>query len=162
MSPTTPPPSAITGVDVVDSRSVVVHWSAAVINADVVFGVGETPNATLIHILPRHILEARYLEDRASFTELSYWSGELVGTGAFRLKELARGTYVLLEANPAYVMGRPKIDELEVRFIPDSATVVANLLAGAVEVTMGRSLSLEQGVTLRDQWRGAINRITSG
>src|SRR6266487_2149822 len=39
--------------------------------------------------------------------------------------------------NPRYVLGRPKIDELEVRFILDPNTVNANLLAGSVQVTFG-------------------------
>lgn len=37
-------------------------------------------------------------------------------------------------------------------------TLVANVLAGEVVMTIGRGLSLEHGLTLRDQWReGAVN-----
>jgi peptide/nickel transport system substrate-binding protein len=45
------------------------------------------------------------------------------------------------------------IDEIEIKFIPDYNTLVANILAGTVELTLGRSLSLEQAVPVRDQWR---------
>src|SRR5205823_13446908 len=51
-------------------------------------------------------------------------------------------------------LGRPKIDEIEVRFIMDATAIVANVLAGAVDVTLGRGVSLEQAIQARDQWTG--------
>src|SRR5205814_8652544 len=42
-----------------------------------------------------------------------------------------------------------------------SSTLVANILAGTVEVTLGRSLSLEQGMTVREQWRDGTVDIAS-
>src|ERR1041385_3332758 len=47
--------------------------------------------------------------------------------------------------------GRPKIDEIELRTITDTNAIVANLLAGSVDLTIGRSLSLDQIVQLRDR-----------
>src|SRR5207249_1826236 len=52
-----------------------------------------------------------------------------------------------------YVLGRPKIDELEIRFILDTNAVAANILSGAVQATIGTGLSLEQTLQIRDQWR---------
>jgi peptide/nickel transport system substrate-binding protein len=51
-----------------------------------------------------------------------------------------------------YVPGRPRIDEIEVKLIPDSSTLVANVLAGAVELTLGRGLSVEQAYQAASQW----------
>jgi ABC-type transport system substrate-binding protein len=51
------------------------------------------------------------------------------------------------------VLGRPKIDEMEVRFILDPNTVGANVLSGAVQATVGTGLNLEQSLEIRDQWR---------
>src|SRR5439155_7751324 len=48
---------------------------------------------------------------------------------------------------------RPNIDEIEVRFISDPSTVIANVLAGSVDLTFGRGLSVEQAILVRDQWR---------
>ena len=42
-----------------------------------------------------------------------------------------------MSAFDSYVLGRPKIDEIEVKFIPDPNTLMANMLAG-VELTIGR------------------------
>jgi peptide/nickel transport system substrate-binding protein len=59
----------------------------------------------------------------------------------------------MLDANDRYVLGRPKIDEVEVRFVTDANTLSSNLLAGAVDVTLGTGLSLEESLAVRDQWR---------
>jgi peptide/nickel transport system substrate-binding protein len=75
-----------------------------------------------------------------------YWSREFIGTGSFRLKELVRGSHVILEANDRFVLGRPKIDTVEVRFILSTDVLAANLLAGAIEVTLGSALALEQAL----------------
>jgi len=66
---------------------------------------------------------------------------------------------ILMTANDDYVLGRPKIDEIEVRMITDNSLMVANILAGEVQVTMGRNLSLEQANSVREQWRDGSIRL---
>lgn len=131
-------------VEVADDRTVRVHWRRPFIEADNLFTT--TP-------LPAHILEERYATDKATFTEHPYWTNDFVGTGAFKLREWARGSHAMLEANDRYVLGRPRIDVLEVRFIPDQNTLIANVLAGQVELVLSRGLSLDQGLQAREQWR---------
>ncbi len=106
--------------------------------------------------LPKHLMETAYSEDRANFTASPYFSTEYVGAGAYRLKEWVLGSHLVLDANDRYVLGRPKIDQIEVRFILDTNTMVSNILAGAVQVTLGRGLTPEQAITVRDQWREGI------
>jgi len=60
--------------------------------------------------------------------------------------------YVTLSAFDGYVPGRPKVDELEVRFIPDAQTIAANLLSNTVDLTLGPGLALEEGLAVRDRW----------
>jgi peptide/nickel transport system substrate-binding protein len=50
------------------------------------------------------------------------------------------------------VLGRPKIDEIEVKFINDGNTLLANLLAGTVEMVLDRSVSLDYGMQVKDRW----------
>jgi len=128
-----------------DPATVMVKWRRPYIRAD---GLFTTPP------LPRHLLEKLYTEEKSRFRELPYWSQEFVGAGPYRLKEWASASYLILEAHDSYVLGRPRIDIVEVKIIPESSTLVANLLAGAVELTLGLTLSLEQAVQVRDQWRG--------
>ena len=63
---------------------------------------------------------------------------------------------MILDAYDGYVLGRPKIDEIEIRFIPDPNATVADLLTGDVDLTLGRSLlTVEQVQSVQAQWRAA-------
>ncbi|HZT08511.1 MAG TPA: ABC transporter substrate-binding protein [Chloroflexota bacterium] len=136
----------IESVDARDPLTITVTWKKPFIEADTMFSqLRGFP-------LPKHILESAYAADESTFLEVPYWSTEFVGTGPYRMKEWIRGGSMQLEANDAYVLGRPKVDVIEIKFIPDSNALVANILAGAVELTLGRSLSVEQAVQVRDQW----------
>lgn len=131
----------------VDDRTLNVTWKRPYVKADRMF-MGR-PNLPM----PKHLIEKAYLEDKTSVPNLSYWHEDFVGTGPFKLQSFVRGSHVSLVANDQYVLGRPKIDELEVKFIPSPTTMAANLLAGTIDVVLGRSLSLDQALAVRDQWR---------
>jgi peptide/nickel transport system substrate-binding protein len=57
-----------------------------------------------------------------------------VGTGPFKLKEHVRDERIVLEAFDGHWRGRPKIDEVIYRVIYESATRVAELLSGRVDL----------------------------
>jgi peptide/nickel transport system substrate-binding protein len=57
-----------------------------------------------------------------------------VGTGPYRLREWLKDEKIVLEANPEYFQGAPKIDEVIFRPIPETATRIAELKTGAVDV----------------------------
>ncbi|HZT07198.1 MAG TPA: ABC transporter substrate-binding protein [Chloroflexota bacterium] len=143
---------SVASVDAPDARTVVVRWSKPYVDADALFTrAGATRARTLP--LPAHILQESYGDDKGSLTQLPYWSTEFVGTGPFKLASWEPGTSITLQASDVYVLGRPKIDEIEVRFIPDPNALVANVLAGSIDFTLGRGLSLEQAILMRDQWK---------
>ncbi len=139
-----------------DARTVLVRWQRPFIFADGIFSFGfGLP-------LPRHLLERAYREDKVNFTQAPYWTTEFVGSGPYRVRQWVQGSHMVLAANDRYVLGKPIIDEIEVRFIPDSNTLFATILAGEVGLTMGRGLSLEQASQLRDQWRdGTLGIVLS-
>ncbi|MBM2810184.1 MAG: hypothetical protein HW416_943 [Chloroflexi bacterium] len=130
-----------------DPRTLVVRWKQPFIEADGLF----TPPRNVP--LPRHLLERSYAENKGSFLDLPYWNTEFVGAGAYRVREWTLGSRAVLDADDGYVFGRPKIDVVEVRFITDPSTLLANVLSGEVDVTMGRGLSLEQAADVRERWR---------
>ncbi len=134
-----------------DPRTFVVGWRQPFIEADQLFGAVGSVQALP---LPRHLLEQAYRENKAGFTDLPYWADDYVGAGPYKPREWLRGSYLLLEANDRYVLGRPKIDAIEVRFIPEPTTMIANLLGGSVDQPIGRGINFEQGLQLRDQWQG--------
>jgi len=138
---------SVESVDAVDPRTVRVKWNRPFVEADMLFGIADS------FPMPRHLLERAYVEDKTTLHQLPYWGVDYVGLGPYRVGEWVPGSHLLLHANPDYPLGRPKIDVIELKFIPDSSTLGANILAGTVELTMGRNLSLEQAAQIRDQWR---------
>jgi len=63
-----------------------------------------------------------------------------------------RGSHFTLVANNTFAYGRPNVDEITVKFIADPRTLVANVLAGGVDLTLGRGLSIDQSLEIRDRW----------
>lgn len=122
-----------------------VRWKRPFIDADRLFSRG------IAQPMPKHLLGETYERDAVNFTLVPYWTHEYIGAGPYRLREWVTGSHLVLEANPAYVLGRPKIDEIEVRFIGDTNATIANVLAGRVDLTLGR-ISLEQAIQARDLW----------
>ncbi len=135
---------SVDAISAPDPTTITVTWKRPFIYADALWN---SPP------LPKHLLEETYIQDKVAFGALSYWTHEFVGNGPFKVRQYVAGSHVILEANDSYVLGRPKLDEVEVRFIPDPSALASNLLAGAVEITLGRSLSVDQAVQVRDQWR---------
>jgi len=149
----------IESAEAVDAGTLKVVWKDTFILADSMF-TRET-SRPYHQPVPRHIVESTYATDKTKIPEMPYWSEQFVGLGPFKLREFVRGSHFLLDANDQYMFGRPKIDTIEVKFIPDHTTVVANVLAGTVEFVLGRGLSLEEAVVTRDQWRDGKPNISS-
>lgn len=103
--------------------------------------------------MPKHLLEKTYLEEKENLPQLAYWNREFIGTGPFKLKDWVTGSHLVLERNDGYILGTPRLSEIEVRFIPDPSALAANILAGGIDLTIGGRVSLEWGVQVRDQWR---------
>lgn len=139
--------ASIAAVSTPDPRTVTVAWSRPFTDADTLFS-----RARAIP-LARHALEMAYRENKAAFLVQPSLLQEPLGGGPFRVREWNRGSHLLLEAFEGYVLGRPRIDVIEVKFLTDPNTLIANLLADSVELTLGRTLSLEEALQARDQWR---------
>lgn len=135
-------------VEAVDTRTVVAHWTQAYIYADKLFGDTALPVA-------KSKLEQAYLglTDQEQFLSHPYWSTQFVGAGPYRIKDWEPGSHLTVEANDLYILGRPKIDEITVRFIPDPNTIAANLLAGAIDQPWGGRIGPEWARTVAEQWR---------
>ena len=133
----------VESLEAIDSRTLVARWKSTYIRAD----------NLLLSLRPRHILERGFAEDKMSVLYHPYWNEQYVGAGPFRLKEFARDSHVTMSAFDGYVFGRPLIDEITVKFIPDNNGLIASILAGEVQLTLGRNLSLQQSMELKEHWR---------
>lgn len=140
----------VESIEATDARTIVLKWKQPFIEADALLNPGP---------FPRHLLEATYLENKENLMFLPYWTGEFIGAGPYRIKEWSQGSHATFQAHDAYVLGRPPVDEIEVRFIPDSSTLIANVLAGTVEMTVGRGFSIEQATQVSKEWSGGRAEI---
>jgi len=139
--------SFVEALEAADARTITVRWNKPYIQADRMFS-----DAMDVAVpLPKHILEQPYLEDKANFLNLPYWTTDYVGSGPFKVKQWERASSIVLQANDSYVLGRPKLDEIDIRIMPDANTIVAGLLGGTIDVTLGRSISVDHVVQLRDR-----------
>ncbi len=142
----TPPILAmVESVEATDARTVVVRWKSTFIEADYLFTSG------FVMPLPKHVLEQPFGGDKGGFLGVPYWRDEYIGLGPYRLQEWVPGSHLLMVATDAYVLGRPKIDQIEVRFIVDINAMIANLLSGAIAYPIGNGqLRIEQVLQIRD------------
>src|SRR5437763_1768038 len=101
-------------------------------------------------MLPKHVLEPAFLENKANFLGVPYWREAFVGAGPFKVEEWSTGSHTVLIANEDYVLGRPRLDEIEVRFFSDKGAIKAGLLSGAVQIQIGRGLNVEDSLQLGD------------
>jgi peptide/nickel transport system substrate-binding protein len=143
--------SFVDGVEAPDAHTIVARWGRPFIYADRLFTNAYAHELAMP--LPRHLLEDAYKTDKSNFAQLPYWNQQFVGTGPFKVREMVPSVHTVVVANDRYVLGRPKLDEIEVRFITDTNAILVNVLSGVVDVTLGRTVSLEQA--LEAQQRGA-------
>lgn len=91
-------------------------------------------------ILPKHILAGENIND-------SLFNRCPIGSGPFKLKEWAINDYLILTANEQYYGGRPNLDQVVFRIIPDESHMFLELFAGHIDVMQMKP----------DQFRKATN-----
>ncbi len=83
-------------------------------------------------VLPAHLLEEPWRKGVDLRT--THQNRHPVGTGPFRFQEWKTQEKVVLLANPEYHRGRPHLDRVLLRIIPDSATIFLELKARNVDM----------------------------
>lgn len=83
-----------------------------------------------LYILPKHIY------DGTDWKTNPHGTGELppIGTGPFKFEELVKGSHISMVANEEYFLGRPYLDKMILRLIPERATAVTLFKAGELQV----------------------------
>ncbi len=100
--------------------------------------------------LPKHLFEPLYKASKKS-GDWNKFVQEVtknpVMSGPFKLKESKPGEYVILEAFDDYYMGRPNIDQIMIKIIPDTSVVNASVIRG--DIDFGRyTLTLRDAIKL--------------
>jgi peptide/nickel transport system substrate-binding protein len=134
-----------------DPYTFVIHWSRPFVDADQALGVAQP--------LARHLIEETYRNDKANFTNHPWFTREFVGLGPYRLVRWESGVLLEFSRYDGYFRGRPPLDGVVVRFIPDDNTLVANILAGEIDVYPPAGLDPELAADAAARWEGGGNRF---
>jgi peptide/nickel transport system substrate-binding protein len=79
-------------------------------------------------VLPRHVLAGTDDIRKDPFNRSP------IGCGPFKLKEWQSASEIVLEANDTYFRGRPRLDRLVFKIVPDVTVQVNQLQAGEVDI----------------------------
>ncbi len=139
----------MSSVQAPDPRTVVIRWGERYADAGRL--TDDFPP------LPRHILEAEHRQSAGpGLPNSSFWNAHYVGAGPYKLEAYEPAISIEASAFDAHVLGRPKIERVTIKGIPDVNAALAATLAG--EVDFGADLfRAQEGLTLERDWvaRGA-------
>ncbi len=136
-----------------DPQTLVIQWSAPYANADQAEGLSP---------LPRHLLEELYRTDKTTFSQSPRFSTEFIGLGPYKLVRWEPGSHIEFTRFDDYYLGRPPLDQVIVKFLGDTNTMVAAILSGAVDVVLPLGVSIEQGLEVKERWQGTGNQVNFG
>src|SRR6185503_6910451 len=117
----------VTAIETPDPRTVIFKLKTPVPYFLKAFQAGESP------IMPRH----GFTEDEISGNRIRQAKimQQPIGTGPFKLKEWQRGSHIIFERNPDYwKAGRPYLDQLVLRVLPDGAARAIAVEKGEVDL----------------------------
>lgn len=135
------PEKFIESIEAINSRTFLVRWKETFVFA----------NAWDLEVTPRHILEPLLQRDPQGFVNASFWTRDWIGLGPYRLVDWVQGSHLRGQAFPRYVLGAPRIQEIVVHFVPDANQAAARMLAGALDLTLGNLIRVEEGLFLKER-----------
>lgn len=99
----------------------------------------DAPSPTMLAVLSQmYITEPKWTSAQSD----DVTNRQAVGTGPFKFKSWTRDEQVVLEAFDDYWFGKPIVDQLVFRVIPEAGTRVAELLTGGVHIA--GSMTMDQ------------------
>ena len=117
-------------IDKKDDATIVVHlrrpWSPFI-------ATFFTMSSTAYPILPAHLLAKEPDINRVAFNQ------KPVGTGPFKVTLWQHGSRIQFVANPGYWRGKPRLDEIDYRPIPDQNTILTQLRTHEADMDLNAS-----------------------
>ena len=141
------PQSIIDQVVAVDPRTIRISWRSSLLHLGE--GLGPLPRAHLTESFAA--FEADPVGQRDAFMGQHYWTVDYVGAGPFRLTNWEPASHLEGEAFEGHALGKPKIERIVIRLINNENTVLANMLAGEMHLTLAQGLQFDQAMVLRTQ-----------
>jgi peptide/nickel transport system substrate-binding protein len=115
----------ITKIDEPDKYTVVYHLSKPYSPFIVTFFGSAGANPAIV---PKHVLE------HSSDVNRDPYNSKPIGIGPFRYVEWRRSDRIIMEANPYYFRGLPKLKRVEYRIVPNRDTILSELQTGDIDL----------------------------
>jgi len=115
--------SIIERLDTPDARTVVLHLRAPWADATANLFVGGQDGS----IVPEHVLRAVNDLNASSF------EAKPIGSGPYTVETWERGSRLVLRANPGYFRGKPHVERIEFRYVPDQNTLALQVTTGELD-----------------------------
>jgi peptide/nickel transport system substrate-binding protein len=128
-----------------DPTTFVVTWRSIYVKADQAPALA--PNA-------KHYLDELYRSDKQAFINSPKFRDEYIGLGPYKMAAWDGGVQMELVRFDDYWQGRPPLDRIVIRMITDTNTVVAQILAEALDVVMPAAVGAEAALEVRRRWDG--------
>ncbi|MCL4462932.1 MAG: peptide-binding protein [Firmicutes bacterium] len=85
-------------------------------------------------IVPKHILEAEFVQGGNELSKGSLFSRNPIGTGPYKFVEWSANEFVMLEAFADYFRGKPQIEKIVFKVVPDLNTMLARFSNGEIDI----------------------------
>lgn len=95
---------------------------------------------------PYMIAPAHVLAGYPNINQIAFNSKPTTSDGPFKIVEWARGDHVSLERNDGFFMGKPGLDRVEIKIIPDEDTSVNLLRTHAIDYMFQASIQTYQSI----------------
>ncbi len=130
----------ITRVDVKDDKTFTLHFDRVTFDY----------NDVALEILPAHVEKPRF-EPAIDYKNRTAYDTDTTNPGLYfgpyRITEVSRGAYTVLEPNPTWWGEKPAFKRIIVKTIENTAALEANLLSGSIDYIAGElGLSLDQAI----------------
>jgi peptide/nickel transport system substrate-binding protein len=115
----------IASIETPDDQTVVIKFAELYPPWQTLFTQGPNNSGA---ILPKHILEGHTALESDPFIHQP-----TIASGPFVITEWVAGDHMTLLANPNFYKGRPKLDRVQIKFVPDPETALAALQTGDLD-----------------------------
>ncbi|MDW7651112.1 MAG: peptide-binding protein [Bacillota bacterium] len=85
-------------------------------------------------IVPKHILEEEFNAGGEELTKGGEFSRNPVGSGPYKFVEWVTNEYIMLEAYDDFFLGKPEIEKIVYKVIPDTNTMFAQFQSGEIDI----------------------------
>ena len=132
----------ITGIDVVDDRTFVMHVDRVTF---------EYNSLADFRLLPAHLEREAFEADPVGYRNRTTFDTDTTNPGLwfgpYRITEVSSGAFVVLEPNPTWWGEPPQFERVVVKVVENTAALEANLLSGGIDMIAGElGLTIDQAL----------------